>query len=103
MKNRQNKPHGLTRKKILEIAFAQFRKKRAEIDSGLLEKIRQRIFSNPDLMKNLGVTAEDSQSSEEESVVQAQQGSEDKKRLQSHVETILQDHEKQQQALLEKE
>ncbi len=41
------------------MALATLRKKRAEIDPKVLSKIREKIFSNPAVMKALGIDQED--------------------------------------------
>jgi len=53
--NDKGKPLTAKRKKILELAMAQMRKTRAQMDPSVLSKIRHIIASNPKVMKGLGL------------------------------------------------
>ena len=66
MKNRSNpppssdkpagaKPMSAKRQKIMEIAMAQLKKTRAQMDPSVLKKIRSIIAENPKVMKGLGI------------------------------------------------
>ncbi len=96
-----NKTHGLSRQKIIEMALAQLRKKRAETDPKILNIIRDKILSSPALMTKLGLEAEHTQKPVIEKTPSLKQGevlkelgtketvSEDQERLLSHVKHIV--------------
>ncbi len=50
-----SKPMTAKRQKILELAMAQLKKTRAQMDPNVLGKIRAIIASNPKVMKGLGL------------------------------------------------
>ena len=51
----KGKPLTAKRKKILELAMAQLKKTRAQMDPNVLSKIRSIIAGNPKIMKGLGL------------------------------------------------
>lgn len=53
--NPPSKPLTAKRKKVLDVAMAQLKKTRAQMDPSILKKIRSIIEGNPKIMKGLGI------------------------------------------------